>query len=81
MHDKELHRVYTSPHVVEMNKSRRVRWAGHVARRGIELLVKMLIRKPKGRRLLIKYRREKRTMNCLREIGFGLRIGFIWLRV
>jgi hypothetical protein len=30
----ELHIFYTSPSIIRMIKSRRVRWAGHVARMG-----------------------------------------------
>jgi len=31
LHNEELHNFYTSLHVVTMTKSRRMRWAGHVA--------------------------------------------------
>jgi hypothetical protein len=30
----ELHSLYSSPNIVKMIKSRRLRWAGHVAHRG-----------------------------------------------
>jgi hypothetical protein len=32
LHNEELHNSYTSPSIIRMIKSRRVRWAGHVAR-------------------------------------------------
>jgi hypothetical protein len=32
MHNEELHTLYSSPNIIEMIKSRRIRWAGHVAR-------------------------------------------------
>jgi hypothetical protein len=32
LHNDELHRLYSSPNIVRMIKSRRMRWAGHVAR-------------------------------------------------
>ena len=32
LHNEELHRLYRSPNVVRVVKSRRLRWAGHVAR-------------------------------------------------
>ena len=32
LHNEELHRVYRSPNIVRVIKSRRLRWAGHVAR-------------------------------------------------
>jgi hypothetical protein len=31
LHNKELHRRYSSPIVITMIKSRRMRWTGHVA--------------------------------------------------
>jgi hypothetical protein len=34
VHNDELHRLYFSPNVVRVIKSRRMRWAGHVARMG-----------------------------------------------
>ena len=32
LHNMELHSLYRSPHIVRVIKSRRLRWAGHVAR-------------------------------------------------
>ena len=32
LHNEELHSLYRSPNIVKMIKSRRLRWAGHVAR-------------------------------------------------
>jgi hypothetical protein len=34
LHNEELHNLYSSPSIVTMNKSRRMRWAGHVAQMG-----------------------------------------------
>jgi hypothetical protein len=34
LHNDELHDLYSSPNIVKMIKSRRMRWAGHVARMG-----------------------------------------------
>jgi hypothetical protein len=34
MDNKELHNLYTSPNVIKIIKSRRIRWEGHVARMG-----------------------------------------------
>jgi hypothetical protein len=36
LHDEELHNLYSSPSIMRMIKSRRMRWAGHVARMGGE---------------------------------------------
>ena len=32
LHNEELHSLYRSPNIVRVIKSRRLRWAGHVAR-------------------------------------------------
>jgi hypothetical protein len=34
LHNDELHNLYSSPKIVRVIKSRRMRWAGHVARMG-----------------------------------------------
>jgi hypothetical protein len=31
LHNEELHNLYSSPNIIRMIKSRRMRWAGHVA--------------------------------------------------
>jgi hypothetical protein len=32
LHNEELHNLYSSPSIIRMTKSRRMRWAGNVAR-------------------------------------------------
>jgi hypothetical protein len=34
LHNEELHNLYSSPSIIRMIKSRRMRWAGHAARIG-----------------------------------------------
>jgi hypothetical protein len=34
LHNEELRDLYSSPNIIRIIKSRRMRWAGHVARRG-----------------------------------------------
>jgi hypothetical protein len=34
LRNEELHNLYSSPNIIRMMKSRRMRWAGHVARMG-----------------------------------------------
>jgi hypothetical protein len=34
LHNEELHSLYSSPNVIRMFESRRMRWEGHVARMG-----------------------------------------------
>jgi hypothetical protein len=36
LHSEELHNLFSSPDVIRQIKSRRMRWAGHVARMGEE---------------------------------------------
>jgi hypothetical protein len=36
LHNEELHNLYSSPDIIRQVKSRRMRWAGHVARMGEE---------------------------------------------
>jgi hypothetical protein len=34
LHNKKLYALYSSPNIIRVIKSRRLRWAGHVARMG-----------------------------------------------
>jgi hypothetical protein len=36
LHNEELHNSYSSPDIIRMIQTKRMRWAGHVARRGDE---------------------------------------------
>ena len=50
LHNEELNDLYPSPALVRVIKSRRMRWAGHVARMGEERGVcRVLVGKPEGR--------------------------------
>jgi hypothetical protein len=72
LHNDELHRLYSSPNIVRVIKSRRMRWAGRVARRGKGKGVYMvLVEKPEGKRPLgrPRLRRENNIRMDLREIG------------
>ena len=52
-HNEELNDLYSSPNIVRVIKSRRMRWAGYVARMGEERGVyKVLLGKPEERRPL-----------------------------
>jgi hypothetical protein len=47
LHSEELHSLYSSPDIIRQVKSRRMRWAGHVARIGEERRVyKVLVGNP-----------------------------------
>jgi hypothetical protein len=50
LYNDELHSLYSSPNIVRVTKSRRMRWAGHVARMGEGRGVyRVLLRGPKAR--------------------------------
>jgi hypothetical protein len=53
LHNEELHDLYSSPSIIRIIKSRRIRWAGHVARMGEKKNVyRLSVGKPEGRRPL-----------------------------
>jgi len=59
LHNEELNDLYSSPNIVRVIKSRRMRWGGHVARMGEERGVyRILVGKPEGRRPLGRPRRR-----------------------
>jgi hypothetical protein len=55
LHNEELHNLYISPNIIRQMKSRRMRWAGHVACIGEErkvykvLVEKLDVQRPLGR--------------------------------
>jgi hypothetical protein len=61
LHNKELHNLYSSPCIIKIIKSRRMRWAGHVAQMGEK---RLLVGKPEGKRPLGRPRR--RWMNNIK---------------
>ena len=59
LHNEELNDFYSSPSIVWVISSRRMRWTGHVARMGEERGVyRVLVGKPAGRRPLGRPRRR-----------------------
>jgi hypothetical protein len=59
LHNEELHNLYSSPNIIRMIKSRRMRWAGHVARTGRSgIAYRILVGKPEGKRPLGRPRRR-----------------------
>jgi hypothetical protein len=51
LHNEELHNLYASPNIIKMIKSRRMRWALHVARMGeMRNSCKIFIGDPEGKR-------------------------------
>ena len=74
LHEEELNNLYSLPNIVRVIKSRRMRWARHVARMGEGRGVyRVLVGKPEGRRPLGRPRRrwEDNIRMHLREVGCG----------
>jgi hypothetical protein len=56
-HNEELHNLYSSPNIIRMNKSRRMRWMAHVARmEAMRNTCEMLVGKLGGKRSLGRHR-------------------------
>jgi hypothetical protein len=81
LHNDELHDLCSSPNIVRVIKSRRMRWAGHVARmregRGV---YRVLVGRPEGKRPLGRPRRrwEDNIKVDLMEIGID---GANWIQL
>ena len=78
LHNEELNGLYSSPNIVRVIKSRRMRWPGHVARMGEESgACRVLVGKPGGKRPLGKPRRRwvDNIRMDLQEVGCGYEIG------
>jgi hypothetical protein len=66
LHNNELHSLYCSLNIVRVIKSRRMRWAGHVARMGRgEVFTGFWLGGPKGR-------------DHWEDVGIDGRITLIW---
>jgi hypothetical protein len=53
LHNEEIHNLYSSPSIIRIIKSRRMRWAGHVARMGEKgNAYRIMVGKPEGKRVL-----------------------------
>ncbi|KAJ4445651.1 hypothetical protein ANN_12334, partial [Periplaneta americana] len=73
LHNAELHALYSSPDIIRNIKSRRLRWAGHVARMGESRnAYRVLVGRPEGKRPLVRPRRrwEDNIKMDLRKVGY-----------
>jgi hypothetical protein len=73
LHEEELHNLYSSPSIIRMIKSRRMRLAGHLARMGDRRnAYRILVGKPEGRKSLGRPRRGwvNNIKMDLREVGW-----------
>jgi len=79
LHNEELNDLYCSPNIVRVIKSRRMRWAGHVACMGEEREVyRVLVGKPERKRPLGRPRR--RWVNNIRTDLQEVRCGYMdWI--
>jgi hypothetical protein len=74
LYNEELNDLYSLPTIVRVMKSRRMRWEGHVARRGEGRVVyRILVGKPEGKRPMGRPRRrwEDNIKANLQEVGYG----------
>jgi hypothetical protein len=74
LHNEELNDIYSSPNIVRVIKSRRMRWAGHVARMGEGIgAYRILVGRREGRRPLGRPRRrwEDNIKMDLQEMEWG----------
>ena len=74
LRSEELSDLYSLPNIVRVVKSRRMRWAGHVARMGEGRgMHRVLVGKPEGKRPLGRPRRrwEDNIKRDLQEVGGG----------
>jgi hypothetical protein len=81
LHNDELYDLYSSPNIVRVIKSRRMRWAGHVAHMGEGRgAYRILVVRPEGKRPLGRPRRrwEDYIKMDLEEIEID---GANWIRL
>jgi hypothetical protein len=80
LHNDELQGLHSSPNIVRVIKSRRMRWAGHGARMGEGRVVyRVFIGRPEGKRPLERpTRRWEDNIKDLRETGID---GANWIRL
>jgi hypothetical protein len=75
LHYEELNDLYSSPNIIRVIKSRKMRWAGHVARMGEKRgAYRILVGRPEGRQPLGRPRRrwEDNIKMDLQEVGWGM---------
>ncbi|KAJ4427543.1 hypothetical protein ANN_25191 [Periplaneta americana] len=72
LHNTELHALYSSADIIRNIKSRRLKWAGHVARMGESRnAYRVLVGRPEGKRPLGRQRRRWDNIKMdLREVGY-----------
>jgi hypothetical protein len=81
LHNEELHNLYSSPNIIRMIKSRKMRWTRHLARKGgTRNAYRILVGNPEGKRPLGRPRRSwvDNIKMDLRDIGWD---GVDWIKL
>jgi hypothetical protein len=81
LHNEELNDLYSSPNIFRVIKSRRMTWAGHVARMGkTRGAYRILVGRPEGRRPLGRRRRrwEDNIKMDIEDVGW---VGMDWIEL
>jgi hypothetical protein len=79
IHNEELYDLFSSPNIILVIKSRRMKWAGHVARMGEGRgAYRILVGRPEGRRPLgrTRHKWEDNIKSDLQEMGWD---GVEWI--
>jgi len=74
LHNGDVNDLYSSPNIIWVIKSGRMRWAGHVGRMGeSRASYRILVVKPEGRRPLgrLRHRWDDNIKMDLQEVGWG----------
>jgi hypothetical protein len=74
LHNEELNDLYSSPNIIRVIKSRRMKWGGHVAHMGEKRSAyRILVGRPEGRRPLGRpTRRWDNIKMDFQELGWGM---------
>ena len=82
IHNKELYDLCSSPNIIRLIRSRRMKWAVNVARTGDSRgTYGVLVGRPEGKRRIARRRWEDNITMDLQEVEWGGMAGFIWLRI
>jgi hypothetical protein len=84
LHNEALHNLYSSPNIIRMMKSRRLRWALHVARIGeTRNAYRIWVGKAEGKRPpgRTRHRYNNNIKVDVGEVGLLAWTGLMWVKV